>query len=853
MTEPLTAPDATFRVSAEVVARLGEELITDRTQALLELVKNAYDAGATQVELVIDSEATTRIVAAPPATASDQHPDDTNAEPETGATPDEGSPRERPAAQRPVTITLTGALQVSDTGHGLDEEAITQGWLTLSASPKRAEKRSGRPPRGGRAPLGDKGLGRLGAQRLGDRLTLRTRPRARDDNDRLMEAAGGVEHRVVFRFSDFSADRTLDDVPIERTTMPVHQSAEPWPLPTQWGTVLVVEGLNDPQEWNVNALVGQLSGILNPFKRIPDFALKVTVDRTPVELIRVTRPLRESAISTWTADYADRRLVVRGQLRRQWLRPNNLADRERLTELLDAPNGTDLLLAAMQRQSGAGQFTLEPGSKPWLMTFRREIEFGEHELPGRDPATGRPVDCGPFHFELDNMSLNLNQAPEGAAATFSNQQEYRALIRDFAGVSVYRDGFAVASSFDLLRLGETFTAGGSFYGLRPGNTIGFVEISASHNAELEETTDREGFRRTPAFDRFDALLGKIRDEINQALEITGRGSGQMLKDDRKRRAGLTQEQPTAVEAAEEIAQRAAALAVTVSDASTTVADAVPAGDTNTQAAVTALAGAASALQDIGRLEPIAKTLRDEIDDLTGQLQDAYETVAVGIVAESLAHEMSQILDRLAAATADARKRLTQDAPAPRTQALYVEQVNDAIRALRTQLRHLDPQLRYARARRRVFGLAEVVSDVMSYYADRLHDQIDVDVEIIEDVRLRGMPGRLAQVLDNLALNSAHWVGQAVGNGAVPRGRIDVHVDGPILHFRDNGVGVRSDLRTSLFDAFVTSRSGGRGLGLFVSRQLLEGDGASIALTEPQPPVGTDIRVDLTGLLAEQSA
>ena len=98
-----THRDASFRVSAQVVSRLGEELITDSTQALLELIKNAYDADATTVSVEID----------------------------TGSTFEVGG------------TELTGRLRISDTGYGMDAEAIEAGWLTLSASPETSHEGGG--------------------------------------------------------------------------------------------------------------------------------------------------------------------------------------------------------------------------------------------------------------------------------------------------------------------------------------------------------------------------------------------------------------------------------------------------------------------------------------------------------------------------------------------------------------------------------------------------------------------------------------------------------------------------------------------------------------------------------------
>ena len=48
---------------------------------------------------------------------------------------------------------------------------------------------------------------------------------------------------------------------------------------------------------------------------------------------------------------------------------------------------------------------------------------------------------------------------------------------------------------------------------------------------------------------------------------------------------------------------------------------------------------------------------------------------------------------------------------------------------------------------------------------------------------------------------------------------------------------------------MSSRRDGRGLGLYVCRQLLDREGATIALAEPQPAEGTDMRIDLTAMLA----
>ena len=45
-----------FDISAAVVRQLGEELVSDEVTALIELVKNAYDADATYANIIVDTE-----------------------------------------------------------------------------------------------------------------------------------------------------------------------------------------------------------------------------------------------------------------------------------------------------------------------------------------------------------------------------------------------------------------------------------------------------------------------------------------------------------------------------------------------------------------------------------------------------------------------------------------------------------------------------------------------------------------------------------------------------------------------------------------------------------------------------
>jgi signal transduction histidine kinase len=140
-----------FKFSPNILNRLGEELIPNPDQGIIELVKNSYDADATEctVELV-----------------------NTNA--------------------------IGGSLIISDNGVGMDISAIREGWLVLGRSKKAARE----PTPLGRLPVGDKGLGRLAALRQGSQVTLKTRPKNEP----------GIEYSLTINWHDFEQAYVVEDI-----------------------------------------------------------------------------------------------------------------------------------------------------------------------------------------------------------------------------------------------------------------------------------------------------------------------------------------------------------------------------------------------------------------------------------------------------------------------------------------------------------------------------------------------------------------------------------------------------------------------------------------------------------------
>jgi len=128
---------------------------------------------------------------------------------------------------------------------------------------------------------------------------------------------------------------------------------------------------------------------------------------------------------------------------------------------------------------------------------------------------------------------------------------------------------------------------------------------------------------------------------------------------------------------------------------------------------------------------------------------------------------------------------------------------------------------------------ESVVDVLAHRAAEKGIELVCDVHPDTRVRLRGDPGRLRQVLVNLAGNAIKFTehGEAVISVEVENreGRLVTL----LFSVRDTGIGIAKDRQEGIFDSFIqadgtiTRKYGGTGLGLAISRQIVELMGGEI--------------------------
>lgn len=126
---PISRP---FKPRARLLLQLGDQLIKNERIALFELVKNSFDADASFVKVIL----------------------------------------------KQVENEKDGVIIVKDDGVGMDIDTITNVWLEPGTDSKAKQfELKKRTPRFHRLPIGEKGIGRFAAHKLGNIIELTTRKR----------------------------------------------------------------------------------------------------------------------------------------------------------------------------------------------------------------------------------------------------------------------------------------------------------------------------------------------------------------------------------------------------------------------------------------------------------------------------------------------------------------------------------------------------------------------------------------------------------------------------------------------------------------------------------------------------
>ena len=411
MPEPAEYEAIPLRMHPRVFASLGADLVTNDVVAVIELVKNSYDAFARNVRIEFGRE---------------------------------------PGGE--------DYLEISDDGLGMTGEVIREVW-SLVATPNKTS--NGIVARGAktRRVSGYKGLGRLSAARLGDRLVM------------LTQAPQSVCWEITADWTDISNG---DD--ISQSAIHIRRHTERSPF-DESGTILRILGLKE--RWNhnqVEELAEGLGRLLSPFNGTDDFSISLrSFDGTDEKLIESPHFLSEPKYSI--AGEVDEHGNVEATYR-------------------FAPIGGRRITKITTTRVSWSQIFRNP---------RNNWRFKHSENSAR---------CGPFSFDIRAWDISADGTEEISSEYGIPKRQVRTAIRAHKGISVYRDGILVLPKsegardwlgLDLRRVSQIGRR------LSTSQLVGYVSISGELNPKIEDTSDRERLSMCAEVEEFQEIIKTIVD------------------------------------------------------------------------------------------------------------------------------------------------------------------------------------------------------------------------------------------------------------------------------------------------------------------------------------------------------
>lgn len=804
--------------SARLIMQLGEQLIEDELVALLELIKNAYDADANNVDVLIDTNT--------------------------------------------VTPYGKGRIEIKDDGNGMIPSIVRNSFLRLSTSFKEEEKSS---IYYHRRVLGKKGIGRLSFQRLGNYISVETVPNIeRYEKTELLKKE---DKEFINEYSKINIDIDWSEFPIDMDFSDIMATVKyVKDVVASYGTKIVIQGIKNLNFWDMDKkkeekLKNELLNMMDPFqknlkeKRKDGFSVLLKINDIPYSVKPIEEDLLDELYDSkvifkfknWKFHIeVERQLKYVMQRRESMIKNMKKAGFEVLHEekyeketikydidffdLKEVAVNYPKINFTVEKINFLSKEELEELEKK-----RGDKEISEEEY--REKILAQYAYPGDFEGKIyardlmNTEEIDIILQKEGLVkAKLNTLRDINKVWSSMQGVYVYRNGFRVLPYGRKDWIGFTEKSQKSAANIyREHTVVGYLKIDGFTSEYLEEQTNRQGFIQDEYGKNFFMLLQEFLLNIIFECDVLFRDGFTSIKNFENKvvteNGKITFEKVSGYE--EEKNDKMQDVKAGIEDLKTAV--------TNKSISVSASQKVIENLQQqLSEYEKVEQKVIDEKSQeiylkskQIDEIKDIVPLLGLGIIAESLTHEMKRIEQNVEEYARNTIKFKNDVDRIVKNQRNIITQTN----FLKIQLTHMESTYRRNLEKQEEILLRDFLLEMyvngdspMSRKAYR--DDVDVLVEG-DNILLKANKGILTTIFDNIFLNSLYWVQYSEQKKYI---KFVVKQSGIIECF-DSGCGVHPEIEEKLFEPFRFMKENGRGLGLFIVKELTENMNGRVWLSD----------------------
>jgi PAS domain S-box-containing protein len=234
----------------------------------------------------------------------------------------------------------------------------------------------------------------------------------------------------------------------------------------------------------------------------------------------------------------------------------------------------------------------------------------------------------------------------------------------------------------------------------------------------------------------------------------------------------------------------------------------------------------------------------DIENLEAELAHSDRLASIGRLAAGVAHEIGNPVTGIASLAQNLRHETEPEVIRQSIDDILVQtrRITTIVRSLMNFSRSGESHVM------ETVRLCDVLEDALKLVnLTHKHKAIRFEADCVPGLKVAGDRQRLAQVFVNLLTNA----GDASPEGGLVSISGETDRDSAVIHIADQGDGVPEDLKTAIFEPFVTTKPTGEGtgLGLALAQKIILDHGGGIAL-HSGPDTGTRVSVTLPLLRTE---
>ena len=729
------------RPYARLLTMIGEQLIKNEKVALIELIKNSYDADATWVQVrFINFEVSE---------------DDKDV----------------------LVVNKNSRIEIEDDGEGMNLKIIKEAWMNPAAPFKLLNKIKGteRTVKTKRIIQGEKGIGRYATFKLGKKVEIITK-QERSKEIKVTSDLTGYDDEILYEKGETDI-KYLDELEFEYEIRPklIHFLAGKLIVRGKkkqrenHGTLISITNLSD--SWSKSKIENIFSDVLrieSPFTEITkSFLIDFTLNGKPVIPEKVLDQKLENIF-----DFAP--IKVTDGIYNGKIISFVINNSERNLELKDLLVDKD--------------FNKRFGGKKNSIQIKRS------------------PDCGPFSFEFYIFDLSNESPPK-----FQLDRMTKAFVKDNR-IFLYRDGIRVFPYGDPDDdwLGIDVKRGTSRAGAHLSNdqTIGRITISGVDNPKLKDKTNREGLLEIGnSYEDFKTIIKAILGVIHTEYQ--------------KYKSSVRNKNKNLLVKSEEVLSNLNEAVKQLEDKSYFKAKKILS-------------------ESIKKYELERKFLLD-------RAETSEDLASVGLAVEIASHDLMMMAHRATNTVDYIFKIISNDEFNLETLRTHLEVLRGQVSFVEDKIEGIQPIFKSSKRKRKEFRLKEIVEKIKGYFLGDI-DKYKIKVSIQElnvPLVVKSNEAVLLQTFINLFDNAIYWVSRSEEKNK----EIKILLDGNnfTVMFSDNGPGVQEDDVEFIYEAFFTTKGiDGRGLGLYITDQLLQRYDHSIEyITKKKPLPGANFLINFS--------